>query len=163
MATRPLLFRFFPVLWFDPIHVRGRFANIALGLAIVTWTLLGHVAISEADVVFLKNGDRVSGDLIALDDTVLTIDTDYADIVKIDCDDVAGLPSDSPLWLAFHDGAIILDGLGTRHGDRLILFRPDLDGPIQLNQVRAIHFFELSYRGTIGLGKNVFSQHQTNQ
>ncbi|WP_447965409.1 hypothetical protein [Nitrospira sp. Ecomares 2.1] len=101
--------------------MRGRFASIALGLALVTWTLLGHVAISEADVVFLENGDRVSGDLIAFDDTVLAIDTDYADIVNIDCDDVAGLTPDSPLWLAFHDGAIIPDGLGTRDGDRLIL------------------------------------------
>ncbi|GJL68581.1 MAG: hypothetical protein NPIRA06_12160 [Nitrospirales bacterium] len=64
-------------------------------------TLLGHVAISEAEVVFLQNGDRVSGDLIILEDTVLTFDTDYADIVKIDRDDVAGLTSDSCLWNVF--------------------------------------------------------------
>lgn len=157
MAPWPLSFRFFVVLWLHRIHVRGIVARIALGLAMVTWTLVGHVAISEADVVFLKNGDRVSGDLITLEDTVLTIDTDYADIVKIDWDDVAGLTSDSPLWVAFHDGAIIPDGLGTRDGDRLILFRLEPGGPIQLDKIKTIHLFELSYRGNIGLGGSATS------
>ncbi len=130
---------------------------MAMGLAMVTLTLLGTVAISEADVVFLKNGDRVSGDLITLEDTVLTIDTDYADLVKIDWDDVAGLTSDSPLWVAFHDGAIIPDDVGIRDGDRLILLGLEPGGPIQLDKIKTIHLFELSYRGNIGLGGSATS------
>ena len=62
------------------------------------------------DVIQLKNGDRVSGDIITMEDTVLTVDTDYADVIKIDWDDVDGLTSDKPLWVAFHDGAVIPDG-----------------------------------------------------
>jgi hypothetical protein len=58
-----------------------------LSLIVVTWFLVGPVGVSAADVILLKNGDRVSGDIITMEDTVLTIDMDYADVIKIDWDD----------------------------------------------------------------------------
>jgi putative salt-induced outer membrane protein YdiY len=128
-----------------------------LSLAVVMWSLWGTMAVHAADVILLKNGDRVSGDIITMEDTVLTVDTDYADVIKIDWDDVDGLTSHKPLWVSFHDGAIIPDGVGVRDGDRLILFRLEPGGPIQLDKVKTINLFELSYRGNLGLGGSVTS------
>ena len=138
-------------------HVPFGFAWVVLSLAVVTWSLWGTRAVHAADVILLKNGDRVSGDIINMEDTVLTLDTDYADIIKIDWDDVDGLTSDKPLWVAFHDGAVIPEGVGVRDGERLILFRLDPGGPIQLHKIKTINLFELSYRGNLGLGGSVTS------
>jgi hypothetical protein len=89
------------------VPARRGFAWIALSLALVMWSVWGTMAVHAADVILLKNGDRVSGDIITMEDTVLTVDTDYADVIKIDWDDVDGLTSDKPLWVSFHEGAVI--------------------------------------------------------
>jgi putative salt-induced outer membrane protein YdiY len=151
-----LLCRWFLMARFEVPTPRG-FPWVALSLAVMTWLLGGPVAVNAADVILLKNGDRVSGDIITMEDTVLTVDTDYADVIKIDWDDVDGLTSHKPLWVSFHDGAIIPDGVGVRDGDRLILFRLEPGGPIQLDKVKTINLFELSYRGNFGLGGSVTS------
>lgn len=151
------LYRWFLMTRFE-ITLRQGFAWVVLSLVVMTWTLLcGPGAVSAADVILLKNGDRVSGKIIAMEDTVLTIDTDYADVIKIDWDDVKGLTSEKPLWVAFHDGAVIPEGVGVRDGDRLILFRLDPGGAIQLNKIKTINLFELSYRGNVGLGGSATS------
>jgi putative salt-induced outer membrane protein YdiY len=51
--------------------------------------------------------------------------------------------------------AVIPHGIGVRDGDRLILFRLDPDGPVQLDRPKTINLFELSYRGSLGLGGSV--------
>jgi putative salt-induced outer membrane protein YdiY len=113
--------------------------------------------IARADIIFLKNGDRVSGDILTMEETVLKVDTDYADVLTIDWEDVEGLTSDKPLWVSFHENAVIPDGIGVRDGDRLILFRLEPGGPIQLDQIKTINLFELSYRGNLGLGGSATS------
>jgi len=128
-----------------------------MSLAVVMWSLWGMMAAHAGDVILLKNGDRVSGDIILVENTALKVDTDYADVISIDWDDVNGLTSDKPLWVSFHEGVIIPDSVGVRDGDRLILFRLEPGGPIQLNKIKAINLFELSYRGNIGLGGSVTS------
>jgi hypothetical protein len=70
---------------------------------------------------------------------------------------VDGLTSDKPLWVAFHDGAIIPQNVGVRDGDRLILFRLEPGGPIQLDKIKTINLFELSYRGNLGIGGSATS------
>ncbi len=135
--------------------------NLATWSAIMTLTwvlMLGTSSLVWAvDIIQLKNGDQVSGDIISMEDTVLSVDTDYADIIKIDWDDVKNLISDQPIWVSFHDGAVIPDGVGHREGDRLIVFRLDLDGPIQLDKIKTINLFALAYRGTLSLGGSVTS------
>ncbi|MDR4493981.1 MAG: YdiY family protein [Nitrospirales bacterium] len=128
-----------------------------LNLALVTWCLWGPMTVNAEDVILLKNGDRVSGDLIAMEDTVLSIDTDYADVIQIDWEDVQGLTSDQPLWLSFHEEAVIPDGIGVRDGDRLILFRLEPDSGIQMDHIKSINLFELAYRGRLSLGGSTTS------
>ncbi|MCA9423051.1 MAG: hypothetical protein KC592_18675, partial [Nitrospira sp.] len=58
--------------------------NIAAWSAVMTlaWLLSigGYSVVWAVDVIKLKNGDQVSGDILSMEDTVLTVDTDYADI-----------------------------------------------------------------------------------
>lgn len=107
---------------------------------------------NATDVMLFKNGDCVSGDSITMEETVLTIHTDYADVIKIDWDDVSELISEKPLWVACHDGAVIPDDVGVRDGDGLILFRLEPGAPVQLDNIKASNLVELSYPGNIGLG-----------
>lgn len=40
-----------------------------------------------SDGIQLRNEDRLSGTIISMEDTVLAVDTDYADLLKIDWKD----------------------------------------------------------------------------
>jgi hypothetical protein len=97
--------------WFLRARVESRAprgsVRVILCLAVVTWLLCCPVWVNATDVILLKNGDRVSGDIHTMEDTVLGVDTDYADVINIDWDDVSGLTSAKPLWVSFHDGAVI--------------------------------------------------------
>jgi hypothetical protein len=86
-----------------PARDRRGHAWAALFPAVAVWFLMCPVEVSAADVILLKNGDRVSGDIITMEDTVLKVDTDYADVIYIDWEDVAGLTSHKPLWVSFHE------------------------------------------------------------
>ena len=145
------------------ILVRRNCTWMALRVAVVTWIVLGNAAVYAADVILLKNGDRVSGNIISMEDTILRVDTDYADVIKIDWDDVKGLTADQPFWVSFHDGAIIPDDIGVRDRDRLILLSLEPGGPIQLDKIKTINLFELSYRGTLGLGGSATSGNTNTQ
>jgi putative salt-induced outer membrane protein YdiY len=135
-------------------HIQPK--NIAAWSAItaLAWLLAigSYSFVWAVDVIQLKNGDQVSGDILSMEDRVLTVETDYADIIKIDWDDVKGLISDEPIWVSFHEEAVIPEGVGIREGDRLIVFRLDPDSPVQLDKVKTINLFELSYRGTLSIG-----------
>ncbi len=147
--------------WFLKTYVatHDRFgpASRVMCLAVMGWSLCGTMGAHAADVILLKNGDRVSGEIITMEDTVLSVDTDYADVIYIDWDDVDGLTSEKPLWVSFHEDAVIPDDIGVRDGDRLILFRLEPGGSIQLGQIKTINLFELSYRGLLSLGGSATS------
>jgi len=134
--------------------VKSRGGAVWIAMFFAAWVLV-FGALSEswaADVIQLKNGDRVSGNILTMEDTVLSVDTDYADVIKIDWEDVKGLTSEKPLWVSFHDGAVIPEGVGVRDKDRLIVFRLEPDGPVQLEKIKTINLFELSYRGKFSVG-----------
>jgi putative salt-induced outer membrane protein YdiY len=57
-----------------------------------------------ADEIVLKNGDRISGRTTRLQDGKLTIETDYAETVVVDWDQVIMLKTDTPLHVTFPDG-----------------------------------------------------------
>lgn len=66
----------------------------SLGLVLC---LLGHWC--QADTLWMKNGDRLSGSIRLLDGGKLTIDTDYGGAISVQWDQVATLKSDQRLLL----------------------------------------------------------------
>lgn len=62
-------------------------------------------SIAMADVVTMKNGDRISGKVKAMSDGKLSIETAYAGTLTIAWDQVAGLVTDKPIKIKLTDGS----------------------------------------------------------
>ena len=60
-----------------------------------------------ADEIFLKNGDRISGKAIRMEEGKLTVKTGYAEEVRIDWNQVVLMEADAPLHVVFLDGTSI--------------------------------------------------------
>ena len=120
-------------------------------------------ALALADVVLLKNGDRVSGKILKMEDEQLEIDTDFAGKIKIGWGDIQTVQSNRPLALTFFASSTIPDGVGVRDGDRVIVTGLDVEGPIRLSDIKAINVSDLYHRGNINLGGNVVSGNSNTQ
>ena len=75
--------------------------------------VLSQAPAGWADEVVMANGDRISGKILAKDEQVLVVRTDYAGEVKIRWIDVVRLQSDEPVWVYLADG--------TRLNGRLVM------------------------------------------
>lgn len=74
----------------------------------------------QADQIYLKNGDRLSGTIQALQDGILTVHSEYAGDLNINWQSVEGLSTDSPITLIL------------QNGDRITGSADYSDGKIQL-------------------------------
>jgi hypothetical protein len=117
---------------------------------------LGFLSPVEAveDLVFLKNGDRVSGQIHMMEDDQLEITTTFAGTIKIGWKEIQCIQPAQPLSVKLHEGVAIPDNIGTRDGDRLILSDLSLDGPIGFTDIKAIGISHVYQRGNITLGGN---------
>lgn len=142
----------------------SRLAQVAALVLLVH--LLWMVSIptpAGADVVVLKNGDRVTGTIVRMEGEQLEIDTDYAGTLSIGWDNIQHLRSDRPLTLTFFASSPIPEGPGIRNGDRVTVMGLDADGPIPLSSIKAVNVSDLYHRGNINLGGNVASGNSNTQ
>lgn len=116
--------------------------------------LLGPAA-GWADEVHLKNGDRLTGEIVNMEDGVLTLRTEYSGEIKINWSEVLSLASDKPM-------AIQVPGQGNGGvgdfftGGRIVIQAKELGpgGTIPLSDVSAINVGPIQYRGTVTIGGN---------
>jgi len=108
----------------------------------------------QAAVVVLKNGDRITGRIVKMQDKRLEIDVSFADIIKIKWDDVQSITSERPMSVKLYGEVDIPEDAGEQRLDRLIVDTLGDGGPIRLEDVRAINFTENDYRGYISAGGN---------
>ena len=106
----------------------------------------------QAAVVVLKNGDRITGRIVKMEDKRLEIDVSFSDIIKIKWDDVQSITSERPMSVKLYGEVDIPEDAGERRLDRLIVSTIGDGGAIRLEDVRAINFAENDYRGYIGAG-----------
>src|SRR5919199_28530 len=80
--------------------------------------MLVSVLCSEAwaDQVSLKNGDRLTGELIKFEGDKLTLKSDLAGEVKIQWDAVERITSDRPVYVTSTDGRVLVGTLATTDG-----------------------------------------------
>ncbi len=76
----------------------------------VVIALIGSAGI--ADVVILKDGSRIVGEVRRLADGKLLVATDFAGALRIDVDKIAGVATDGPVFLEFPDGDRLRGVLG---------------------------------------------------
>jgi hypothetical protein len=71
----------------------------------------------RAGQVTLRNGDRISGDIVRCDDRVLTVETELMGTVSVPLEAVAALSSDQTLYLGLDDGRTVAGSVALEEGE----------------------------------------------
>ena len=109
----------------------------------------------NAAVVVLKNGDRITGLAVKMQDKKLEIDPEYSSTnITIDWEDVRSITTIRPMSIKLFEDVEIPDNIGQRIHDRIILHTLEEGGPIRLEDVRSINLAEQDYYGYISGGGN---------
>ncbi len=74
-------------------------------LTLAAWLLLG--APLHADQVLLKNGDRLTGKIVALGDGKLVLNTDQVGQITVPAENIATFQSDSAIAIHLKDGTVL--------------------------------------------------------
>ena len=111
----------------------------------------------QAAVVVLKNGDRITGRIVKMQDKRLEIDPSFSDIIKIKWEDVESITSERLMSVKLYGEVDMPEDAGEVRLDRIILYTLGKDDTIRLEDVRAINFAENDYRGYISAGGNQMS------
>jgi putative salt-induced outer membrane protein YdiY len=120
----------------------------------ITTLLVTIPTFASAAEVVLKNGDRITGKIVKMEELNLEIDADYAnEIISLDWEKVSSITSERPLSIKLY-GDVEAPRDVERHRDRVILYHLEAGGPIRLEDVRAINMAEEDYRGYISIGGN---------
>ncbi len=134
--------------------MRPRFLKIFLAVCLLITFLTAIPFPVQAAVVVLKNGDRITGRIVKMEDKRLEIDVPFSDIIKIKWEDIQSITSERPMSVKLYGEVDIPEDAGERRLDRLIVSTLGIDGAIRLEDVRAINFAENDYRGYISAGGN---------
>jgi putative salt-induced outer membrane protein YdiY len=112
-----------------------RIVLIVLGL--FAW--LGATA--WADEVVLKNGDRLSGDVVKMEEASLTLKTTYAGEIKIDWKEIRGLTSTNPLAFQLRDGTVLRGRVSSPAPSQIVVTGEQFGStaPMQISDIQAIN------------------------
>ncbi len=99
------------------------------------------IAVVQADEILLKNGDKISGEILSKTDQAVLMKTSFAGEISISWDAVSKLTSDTPITVQLDDesmlkGKLISSDDGTIRLSADNLFKTD---PIPLNKIAAIN------------------------
>jgi len=130
------------------------YARLTARILAMTVLLLLTPCATQAAVVLLKNGDRITGQIVKMENKRLEVDVSFADIIKIKWQDVQSITSDQPMSVKLYGEADMPENAGERKLDRFIVYTLGEDGAIRLEDVRAINFAENDYRGYLSAGGN---------
>lgn len=93
-----------PPSWDCTIIRRAKMVAMKTTNRALLWGLMFFAALALADQVSLKNGDRVSGDILKKEANTLTVKTAFMGTITIPWDQVSDLKSDGPLNVVFPGG-----------------------------------------------------------
>ena len=88
----------------------------AFSLVLFSALILSGVSTAFADQITLKNGDRVSGDIVKSDGKKITVKTEFMGTVEIAWDQVDKLTSDKPVYLTLSDNQTVVGLVSTEEG-----------------------------------------------
>lgn len=134
-----------------------------MSLPLVLAAAFGAVAVTcllspcWADEVRYRNGDRLTGTIVTMEEGTLTLATEHSGDVKIRWSDIEGLSADRPLTIQLHDKAQEADWTEWLYTNYATVRagRIDVDGPIPLDAVKAINPPPpIRYQGTLNVGGN---------
>jgi putative salt-induced outer membrane protein len=91
-----------------------------------------------ADQVTLKNGDRISGDIVSGDGKTLLIKTEFAGDVTIQWDAIVGIESKESLNLTLKDGTKLSGKITTTDGKFVVAGAPTTAAPASKDMIVAV-------------------------
>lgn len=134
--------------------VTGR-ARAILRIVVTLLLLMLMPYAADAHLVVLKNGDRISGLIVKMQDKKLEVDPEYSSTnITIDWDDVQSITTIRPMSIKLYGDVPIPENVGERVRDRIILHTLEEGGPIRLEDVRSINLAEHDYYGYLSGGGN---------
>lgn len=92
---------------------------MAVFIALVLLSALTGIA--SADVVTLKNGDRISGDVVKMENNELIIRTSYAGDIFITWSEVEKISIDKPVEIVLNDHASLKGVIETKEGNQTVI------------------------------------------
>jgi putative salt-induced outer membrane protein YdiY len=116
--------------------------------------LCGTPVLSRADEVMTRNGDRLTGEIVAMEDNILTLDTEYGEM-KIDWGKVVHVTSDKPMKVRVvgEKKGLISDFFIGGHEFRHVTELRE-DGLIPIHEVKGINIGHIRHDGTVTIGGN---------
>jgi putative salt-induced outer membrane protein YdiY len=116
---------------------------------------------ASADEVYLKNGNHLSGQLVAMQDGKLILETDFAGVLTIDWSQVERITADLPVTVVLSDGSTRQGGLRpAESSDQLLLVADPLSEAeaVQVSEITSINppiepAVQLNGRINVGLNK----------
>jgi hypothetical protein len=70
---------------------------VKIFLLLVSSLLPIETSMAVAGEVVLQNGDRLTGDIVKMEESTLTVKTPYADEVRVDWNQIQSIKSHAPL------------------------------------------------------------------
>jgi putative salt-induced outer membrane protein YdiY len=130
----------------------------AYRLGVVLLLIFATSLSAWADEVLLHNGDRLTGEIVKMEDELLTVKTTYGGettVLTLTWEEVARLRSDKPMKILLHGepGASVLEFF-SGGGSKVMATEIGVGTSLPLKGVRAINLDPIYYRGTITLGGN---------
>ena len=115
---------------------------------------------ARADELILKNGDKLTGNIIKIEDSILTLETRYSEPIKINYDSVLQMNSTNPVEIHLKDGEILKGRITTDNtGGAFVDAGSGREGVvIKLDSVVALNpppKKPVAWKGNITLGGNL--------
>lgn len=95
--------------------------------------VLCWVRIGSADEIRMKNGDRISGEVITLKDDTVTFKTSYAGTLTIKWGEIEKLNTDVPVCVGLKDKTLVNAKIGDGQDGKLTLDMTDLSQALEVN------------------------------
>jgi putative salt-induced outer membrane protein YdiY len=124
---------------------------MAIAIGLLAWPS----TMAWADEVILKNGDRLSGDIVWMDKEVLKLKTSYAHDVQVEWKEVQSLTSSQPFRIKTVDDTTVQGVISSPAPGQLVVSSPEggTSAPIPLANVATIETVErVKLSGVLNVG-----------
>lgn len=130
-------------------------SRVVLWFVMLIMSVIPTVYVGAADdIILLKNGDRITGKIRSLESDQIEIATSYAGTIRIGVGEIRRLQPAMPLSVTVHKDVTVPEEVGERDGDYVMVKELSTDGPLRLEDIKAIGVKTLYQRGNINLGGN---------
>lgn len=117
-----------------------------------------HAGAVHGDVLFMKNGDRITGEIKRVWDEELFIESDYADEFAVSLDEIARIESDADFKIELRDNRTVIGRLATSASGEMILVTEESTRPITPTAIGELEqiddYFDWSARSDLSIDAN---------